>query len=108
MDLLAVLKNEEVLAVSDDPLGLEAFRLEDIKGTKSSIGVFVGQMQAGKFAVVMFSRGGGPNKMTLETNMMHDCTKCILQAHSDIMNVANSVANNVKHLRPAKAEQAAP
>ena len=65
LDLLAVLKNEEVLAVSDDPLGLEAFRLEDIKGTKSSIGVFVGQMQAGKFAVVMFSRGGGPNKMTL-------------------------------------------
>jgi len=36
---------------------------------------------------------------------MHGITKSILQAHSDIMNVANSVANNIKHLKPAKEDE---
>lgn len=44
-------------------------------------------------------------KDTLEANMMHGITKSILQAHSDIMNVANSVANNIKHLKPAKEDE---
>ena len=42
---------------------------------------------------------------TLEVNMMHDLTKSILSAHSDLMNVANSVANNLQHLRSAGASE---
>lgn len=44
-------------------------------------------------------------RSTLETNMLHDVTKSILQAQSDIMNVANSVANNLSHLKVASAAE---
>lgn len=62
-ELIEVLKNEEVLAVSDDLLGMEAVRLEDQKGTTSSPDVFVGEMSAGKYVAVMFGRSAG--NMTL-------------------------------------------
>ena len=45
-------------------------------------------------------------RKTLEMNMLHDLTKSILQAQSDLMNVANSVANNLQHLKPAADEKA--
>lgn len=66
-ELIEVLKNTEVLAVSDDPLGKEAIRLEDLpsEGAKSSPDVFVGTMVGGKFAVAFFNRGNGPANMTL-------------------------------------------
>jgi hypothetical protein len=54
----------KVLAVSDDPLGMEGIRLEDIHGTRSSPDVFVGRMEGGCFAAVMFARGTDAN-MTL-------------------------------------------
>jgi len=60
-DLIEILKNEEVLAVSDDPLGMEAVRLEDQKGSKSSPDVFVGAMSGGKYVAVLFSRSGDTN-----------------------------------------------
>ena len=63
-ELIAVLKNAEVLAVSDDPLGMEAVRLEDAGG-HSSPDVFLGQMAGGKFAAVLFNRNGAAN-MTLK------------------------------------------
>ena len=66
-ELIEILKNAEVLAVSDDPLGNEGVRLEDLPGddAKSSPDVFVGKMQGGKFAVVLLNRGNGPTNMTL-------------------------------------------
>ena len=63
-ELIAVLQNTEVLAVSDDPLGMEAVRLEDAGG-HSSPDVFLGQMAGGKFAAVLFNRNGAAN-MTLK------------------------------------------
>ena len=63
-ELIAVLKNTEVLEVSDDPLGMEAVRLEDAGG-HSSPDVFLGQMAGGKFAAVLFNRNGAAN-MTLK------------------------------------------
>jgi alpha-galactosidase len=67
LELIEVLKNEEVLAVSDDPLGQEAVRLEDFPGggIKSSPDVFVGAMVGGKYAVAFLNRAGGPTNMTL-------------------------------------------
>jgi hypothetical protein len=66
-ELIEVLKNSEVLAVSDDPLGKEAVRLEDIPGAavKSSPDVFVGEMEGGKFAACLLNRGGAPVNVTL-------------------------------------------
>ena len=87
-ELIAVLKNTEVLAVSDDPLGMEAVRLEDAGGHSSPdvfmvscrdiAGIWVaffqgcqqyrcgqGQMAGGKFAAVLFNRNGAAN-MTLK------------------------------------------
>jgi len=56
-----------VLAVSDDPLGMESVRLEDHPSgrAKSSPDVFVGEMEHGRFAAVLFNRGG-PKNMTLD------------------------------------------
>jgi hypothetical protein len=71
LELIEVLKNTEVLAVSDDPLGKEAVRLEDIPcgGSggviKSSPDVYVGEMVGGKYAVALFNRRNGPTNMTL-------------------------------------------
>lgn len=49
---------QEVLAVSDDPLGKEGLRLGDSGRLDRSVGeVYVGPMSKGKFAVVMFNRG---------------------------------------------------
>ena len=64
-ELLEILKNTEVLAVSDDPLGMQGLRLEDHAGTMSSPDVFVGQIEGGGFAAVLFSRDGQTN-MTLD------------------------------------------
>ena len=66
-ELIEILKNTEVLAVSDDPLGKEGVRLEDLHGggVKSSADVFVGEMQGGKFAAVLLNRGNGPTNVTL-------------------------------------------
>ena len=44
-------------------------------------------------------------RTTLESNMMHDISKSILGAHSDLLNTANSVANNLCHLKPAADEK---
>ena len=75
-ELIEVLKNHEVLAVSDDPLGKEAVRLEDAPGggAKSSPDVFVGQMQGGRFAAALLNRGNGPANMTLD---LRDLTKVV-------------------------------
>ena len=65
-ELIEVLKNTEVLAVSDDPLGMEAVRLEDQHGAASSPDVFVGEMAGGKFVAVMLNRAGSDTfSMTL-------------------------------------------
>lgn len=32
--------------------------------------------------------------------MLHDMTKSIMQARSDILNTCNSVSNNLQHLKP--------
>ena len=64
-ELIEVLSNAEVLAVSDDPLGMEGLRLEDHAGTKSSPDVFVGQLHGGGFAAVLFCRGSAAQNMTL-------------------------------------------
>ncbi len=39
--------------------------------------------------------------------MLHDLTKSVLQAHADCLNVANSVANNLQHLKPASEDKSA-
>ena len=55
---LAACITQEVLAVSDDPLGKEGLRLGDSGRLDKSVGeVYVGPMSDGKFAVVMFNRG---------------------------------------------------
>ena len=66
LELIEILKNREVLAVSDDPLGKEAVRLEDAPGTSSDPDVFAGEMGGGVFAIVLFNRGNAAANMTLE------------------------------------------
>lgn len=56
--LVVACNAQEVLAVSDDPLGKEGLRLGDSGRLDKSVGeVYVGPMSNGKFAVVMFNRG---------------------------------------------------
>jgi hypothetical protein len=38
-------------------------------------------------------------KTTLEANMLHDVSKTTLQMHADLLNVANSITNNLQHLK---------
>ena len=42
---------------------------------------------------------------TLEANMLHDLGKTTLQMHSHLLNVANSISNNLSHLRTAASEE---
>jgi hypothetical protein len=65
-ELIEVLQNTEVLAVSGDPLGQEGVRLEDQHGTASSPDVFVGELSGGAFAAVFFNRGSANTNMTLQ------------------------------------------
>merc|ERR1712224_485723 len=65
-ELIEILRNTEVLAVSDDPLGKQGIRLEDQHGTASSPDVFAGELSGGAFAVVFFNRGSTATNMTLE------------------------------------------
>ncbi len=54
-ELIEVLSNTEVLAVSDDPLGKEAIRLGDSGRNDRSVGeIYVGELSGGGHAVVMF------------------------------------------------------
>ena len=75
--IIDVLTNTEVLAVSDDPLGKEGVRLGDSGRQDKSIGeIYVGPMEHGKFAVVMFnrqsSRPGTSNvSMTFQESDLH-------------------------------------
>lgn len=65
--LIEVLANAEVLAVSDDPLGVEARRLGDGGRADRSVGeIYAARMAGGAHAVVMFNRNGAPASMTLE------------------------------------------
>ena len=38
-------------------------------------------------------------RATLETNMLHDLCKTVLQCRSDLLNTASTIANNVAHLK---------
>lgn len=38
-------------------------------------------------------------QVTLEASMLHDLSKTTLQLHADLLNVANSISNNLSHLR---------
>lgn len=38
--------------------------------------------------------------------MLHDVSKSTLTMHSDLLNVANSITNNVQHLKNAKDDEA--
>lgn len=38
-------------------------------------------------------------QVTLEASMLHDLSKTTLQMHADLLNVANSISNNLSHLR---------
>ena len=38
-------------------------------------------------------------KVTLEASMLHDLSKTTLQLHADLLNAANSISNNLSHLR---------
>eukprot|EP00039_Didymoeca_costata_P021050 m.343237 g.343237 ORF g.343237 m.343237 type:complete len:490 (+) comp22544_c0_seq1:100-1569(+) len=65
-DMLDTLRNREVLAVSDDPLGREARRLGDSGYHDSSTGeIYVGLMEGNSHAVVFYNRNGNPTPMTL-------------------------------------------
>ena len=44
-------------------------------------------------------------KLTLDSSMLHDVTKAILNIQSDLLNVANSVINNIQHLKPPREEK---
>ena len=44
-------------------------------------------------------------RKTLEANMLHDLTKSIMQAQGDILNLMNSITNNLMHLRPPADEK---
>ena len=37
--------------------------------------------------------------------MLHDLVKTILQMHSDLLNVANSITNNLQHLRTSNSDE---
>ena len=43
-------------------------------------------------------------RATLEMSMLHDITKIIVSTHQDLMSVANSIVNNLAHLKPAVDE----
>jgi hypothetical protein len=64
----SILANTEVLAVSDDPLGKEGVRLGDSGrlSDRSSGEIYVGPLEHGRFAVVMFNRNHDDAPMTLE------------------------------------------
>ena len=65
-ELVEILSNDEVLAVSDDPLGKEAVRLGDEgRGDASTGELYVGQISNGGLAVVFFNRNWQPRNMTL-------------------------------------------
>ena len=67
-----MLANPEVLAVSDDPLGLEGLRLGDSGRQDKSTGeIYVGEMEHGRFAVVMFNRDWHNVTMTLQEEDLH-------------------------------------
>mmetsp|Transcript_27960 Transcript_27960/g.71441 ORF Transcript_27960/g.71441 Transcript_27960/m.71441 type:complete len:110 (+) Transcript_27960:562-891(+) len=38
-------------------------------------------------------------KNTLEANMLHDLTKTCMTIHSDLLNVASTIINNMQHLK---------
>jgi alpha-galactosidase len=70
--IIDVLANTEVLAVSDDPLGKEGLRLGDSGRHDKSVGeIYVGPMARGRYAVVMFNRGGNDAAMTFEEADLH-------------------------------------
>ena len=70
--IIDVLANPEVLAVSDDPLGLEGLRLGDSGRQDKSTGeIYVGEMEHGRFAVVMFNRDWHNVTMTLQEEDLH-------------------------------------
>ena len=54
--VIDVLKNPEVLAVADDPLGREALRLEDQPGSTSEGEIYAGPLHGGDHVVVFFNR----------------------------------------------------
>ena len=56
--LLNVMKNEEILAISDDPLGKEALRLQ---GGASVGEIYVGSLKNQAWAVAFFNRNWGTN-----------------------------------------------
>lgn len=62
--LIDILRNTEVLAISDDVLGREAIRLEDQPHSTSVGEIYAGPIVGG-FVVVMFNRGGAPAPMEL-------------------------------------------
>lgn len=43
----------------------------------------------------------------IDANMLHDLTKSIVAARNDILTIANSVANNLSHLKPAAEQEQA-
>lgn len=59
-----VLKNTEVLAVSDDALGREAVRLEDQPGSTSVGEIYAGPLTDG-YVAVFFNRGSNAANMSL-------------------------------------------
>lgn len=66
-DLLDIVRNAEVLAVSSDPLGAEGVRLEDaVTNHKSSPDVYVSQMRDGVYAVAMFNRNSSAGSLTFD------------------------------------------
>lgn len=65
VDLINVLSNEEILAVSDDPLGQEAIRLGDSGQQVLSEGeIYVGPLVNNGYAIVFFNREGSNANMT--------------------------------------------
>lgn len=63
--MIDVLKNTEVLAVSDDPLGREAVRLEDQPGSTSVGEIYAGPLANGSYVVVFFNRYDKAANMSL-------------------------------------------
>ena len=63
--MIDVLKNTEVLAVSDDPLGREAVRLEDQTGSTSVGEIYAGPLANGSYVVVFFNRYDKAANMSL-------------------------------------------
>ena len=44
-------------------------------------------------------------KDALDANMLYDLTKTAMTVHSDLLNVANTITNNLQHLRKADGEK---